>query len=542
MSDATTAAAGATIPPANDEPGLLSRIGDYLNPVLVKEIRQAQRGRVFTVALVATVLITLMASILMALEIDASWGRPGRQFFTMIYVFLAGSLMLVVPFQAFSSMGSEWDEHTYEMLVLSNLKPSQIVLGKLLAAATQGAMLLALFMPFIAVAFLLRGVDLFVLGLVLVLTAFTSLWLSTFAIMLSALTRNRLLRVLLMVMLGGGLIGVISGAVTLAGQSIRRPDQIVGPEFWIFMPQVLAVFALLGGLAFLISCNLLAHEEENRSTNIRVLVTLATVAFLVMVGVDVSVAAAGIPREVVFVVTVAAVFMLTLFAVFFCSEPEKLGRRVVRSVPKNRMTALLTLPWYPGGGRGVIYFLVHLGLLVGGGFVMALVADRSSYLSGTVGADYSIMGEGGMGLLISVLYAVLYSIVPIGFLGLFLRSTRINRRIMRAIAIFSPFLYITVPAIIGLIVDDRALQDMKHVGNPGFVIERYFGAFGRGPMGLQGPLVLLVVVALVATLLTLPKMVRAVRETLAARRLGAAAAVATSASVDNPVEIPVEIP
>ncbi|QDV06007.1 ABC-2 family transporter protein [Planctomycetes bacterium Poly30] len=493
--------------------GIFERLGDWLNPVLVKEVRQAQRGRVFTVALVATVLITLLSCVIMALDLSDSNTQPGRSFFTVVYVFVCGAMMLVVPFQAFSSMGSEWDDHTYEMLVLSNLKPRQIVMGKLLAAVVQSALLLAVFLPFLATAFLLRGVDMLVLGVVLALTAYASVWLSTFSIMLSAVTRNRLLRVLLMVMLGGGLASLVSGAAALAQEFINRPDQMADTEFWIALPQILVVFTLLGVLAFVITCNLLAHEEENRSSNVRILGSVAIFALLALVALNVGLATVGLPREGVFGFSVVGIFALTAVSVFLCSEPERLGRRVGPTVPRRPWLAFLTLPWYPGGGRGAAYLLLHLAVLVAGGFAIALFAEPPSYAR--TPASSSLNSEGGAVLLLSAVYAVLYTLVPIGILAMFTRNTSGGRKFMRTIAFFSPFLYVLVPAIFGLVVGSYELRSTRHVGNP---VRTMAGSVSAFEDHRDGVFFILLPLALFGIVLALPKILRAVRETATARQ------------------------
>ena len=41
---------------------------------------------------------------------------------------LSIAVLAFVPFSAFIAMGSEWDENTYDLLIISNLKPRQIIL------------------------------------------------------------------------------------------------------------------------------------------------------------------------------------------------------------------------------------------------------------------------------------------------------------------------------------------------------------------------------------------------------------------------------
>ncbi|MEM8712530.1 MAG: hypothetical protein AAGG01_16370, partial [Planctomycetota bacterium] len=338
--------------------------------MLVKEVRQAQRGKVFVIALIVSVLLALLATALTSVELQNYGDKPGREFFTIVYGFMALAMLVVVPFQAYISMGAEWDDHTFEMLVLSNLKPRQIVLGKILAALVQALLFLATFLPFIATAFLLRGVDALALATILGLTLLASLWFSTVSTMLSTLTRNRFLRVLLMVAMAGALVGMTSGSIPTANQILRRPDTVASTEFWIWMGQLLLAWLLTGAFAFCVSCNLLAHEEENRSTNLRVLLSLTLIAYFAIMAVNMSIPRLGMPREAVFGTAVFMMFQLALAGIFFVSEADPLGRRVKPTVPRSGGMALLTLPWFPGGGRGAVYLVLHVALLLAGAFVL----------------------------------------------------------------------------------------------------------------------------------------------------------------------------
>ncbi len=487
------------------------KLGDFLNPVLVKEIRQAQRGKVFSIALITIVLITLLACTFMAIEVDIQSTRQGREFFTLVYVFLCSAVLLVVPFQAFTSMGTEWDDHTYEMLVLSNLKPGQIVLGKIYAAILQGGLLLAAFLPFLAVAFLLRGVDLLVLAVALALTMFACAWLSTVSIMLSTLTRNRFLRVLLMVALAGGLVVVITGAVASSTELMQSPDIVTGSEFWTFVPQVLVIATFVGLLAFFISCNLLAHEEENRSTNIRILATVGLVAYMIMMAVNVSLASTAFPKEAVFATASAMAFFLALLSIYFCSEPDRLGRRVAPTVPKGRIAAFLTMPWFPGAGRGAAYLLLHLLGLTLGAFVIAAMAP-DMFPGGSVRRSNaeSLMESGGVALVVSLNYVLLYTLVPIGVMLTFLGNKKRHRKMIRALAIFSPLFYILVPGIIGMMVEDSAREELLVIGNPGMMISE---AMDGRLWQLSGFVLIMVPMAILGILMCLPRLFKAMAET-----------------------------
>lgn len=455
--------------------------GFEYNPVLVKEIRQAQRGKIFPIALVATISVAMLSCLMFALDNnDASMHRSlGPGMFQGVYWMLAAALFVLVPFQAFMSMGAEWDDNTFEMLVLSNLKPGQIIGGKIFAAMTQSLLLFATFLPFVAVAFLMRGVGMASLALILSLTLITSLILITMAVMLSTLTRKRFLRVLLMVLLAMGLGLVVTGGVTFTEELIRRPDIIGETDFWQVVGNMLIFFSLLAVLSFLGGCNMLAHEEENRSTNVRVLLSVAVVTYLIIMAVNTHWPGMGLRRDAIFGMTTALMFPVGVLSVMFCCEPERLGRRVLDSVPKNPWLAMLTMPWFPGGGRGVVLLLIHLSLMVVGILVIANWPGSSVPVmrySGMHASGYSggVLAGGGYSMLGGLLYVLLYSLVTMGFLHRWAKTPR-RRMSLRAITLASPLFYLFVPAAFGLLIGDRGLQNMRHIGNPLMMISSSSG-------------------------------------------------------------------
>ena len=83
---------------------------DRANPVFVKEVRHAQRGRCSRSPSSSRSSSRCSAR---RLRRSRSWTatvrQPGVDFFSAIYVLLSIAVLVVVPFQAFVSMGSEWD-------------------------------------------------------------------------------------------------------------------------------------------------------------------------------------------------------------------------------------------------------------------------------------------------------------------------------------------------------------------------------------------------------------------------------------------------
>ena len=192
---------------------LLARIDDRLNPVLVKEVRQALRGKQFRSAFIFTLVVSVIVavSIVLGTAEQAEWTPIGPPFFMGVFACLTLAVIGFVPMAAFQSMGSEWDENTFDMLALSHLRPRHIVLGKLLAAGVQALLYFSIFGFFSVFTFLLGGVDLNLVLVGIPLLAFISLALSSLAVALSSLSQKRMVRVLLMVLLSAALVLSLSG-------------------------------------------------------------------------------------------------------------------------------------------------------------------------------------------------------------------------------------------------------------------------------------------------------------------------------------------
>src|SRR5436190_22467833 len=111
----------------------IDRASDWLNPILIKETRQALKSRQFVV----TFFLMLVSSWLMSVfgvvmeGAGAEYREIGGRFFYGYYIVLAVAVFLVVPFSAFRSLLSERDLHTWEVLSITTLKPREIVWGKL---------------------------------------------------------------------------------------------------------------------------------------------------------------------------------------------------------------------------------------------------------------------------------------------------------------------------------------------------------------------------------------------------------------------------
>ncbi|MFN0199777.1 MAG: ABC transporter permease, partial [Planctomycetaceae bacterium] len=129
----------------------MEKYSDKLNPILVKETRQALKSRQF----VATFMLLLLAAWLVTISIlnfnydQIESGRLGEQFFGWYFWIMAIAVFIVVPYGSYRSLMSERDENTYELLVITSLSPTRIVWGKLFSGMVQLFIYYSVITPFI---------------------------------------------------------------------------------------------------------------------------------------------------------------------------------------------------------------------------------------------------------------------------------------------------------------------------------------------------------------------------------------------------------
>ena len=475
------------------------RLEDRVNPILVKEVRQALRGKYFRVLFWITLLVgTLIGvGIVSAIE-EISFVETGRVFFMAIFGVLSAAVHCFVPFSAFLATSAEWDENTYDLLIISNLRPRQIVQGKLLSALIQALLYYSAFGPFLVFAFLLNGIDLGSVGVILAGSVATSVALTFVGIAASSLATNKVMRVVLMALFGAGLIAAWGMSMGLASGITFEPQVLSSIEGQVAFVAYLTVAVVVALLAQSIALGRFAHEEENRSTPLRVMSTVLVLfasawgAWLVQQFGD---------SESVFACHCGAAALLFFPWLISSTEPEELGRRASAVGPKGTLATLLSAPFMPGGGRAAtLCFLQALLAVVTSQIALGFTASSALRLDNSV-------------LAVAALYAYLlaYTVLPAGVAAYFVqrRSARVLLRILMVVAI--P-VGIVIPAMLSMFFGSGPGSAFSHPLNPfSTLYDIQFGAPSPFTFAVLGLTLLL------ALLVNAPRVFAGLREVLRAR-------------------------
>lgn len=146
-----------------------------MNPVLRNECKMAVRNRRFTTTLFVYIAIVAFGVILYYREFanDVFLSGLSRESSSVLYIIMAivqaVFLMFLVPSLTSSSISSEREKQTLDILLSTKLTSFQIIMGKLLSSSLRVIMLIICTLPLYGVASLLGGLD---IGNVIELTIF----------------------------------------------------------------------------------------------------------------------------------------------------------------------------------------------------------------------------------------------------------------------------------------------------------------------------------------------------------------------------------
>lgn len=344
--------------------GLLVRLSERLNPIVVKEARQALKSMQFTI----TFTLVLTASWLWSLAglafmgDSASYIGAGQEMFYGFYLILSVPLLVIVPFGAFRSLAAEREDRTFELVAITTLKARHVISGKLAAAVLQMLVYLSAVMPCIAFTYLLRGIDILTILAIVAYTCLASLAFSLIALLTATATNHRYRQMMLLVTLVGGLGLATLGAMTLAFEMLQSPLPFDEGEYWIFNLALMTAYTSYMVMFFQAATAQISFASSNRSTPLRITMLVQQALFTGWMAYgwffdDYD------PAFLVALAMLSAVHWYVM-GVVMTGESSGLSPRVKRSLPQSFLGRAFFTWFNPGPGTGYLFALSNYLVVV----------------------------------------------------------------------------------------------------------------------------------------------------------------------------------
>ncbi len=351
-------------------PSLFDRIDDWINPIVVKELRQAVQSRLVVTALLIYLGIQVFVVGLFLMLREARGGADGIDWGagTRIFPFLQGLLlftcMLLIPAYVSVRLASERSDTNVDLLFISALRPSSIIGGKFLAAIVLALLVFSACAPFMTFAYLLRGLDMPTILLMLGIDFLGVLYGTQIALFLAAVPANRALKFLLSFITFVGLAilfgTVLSGTSAMMAFGLDFTD--ASREIWLGIGATVLGVLLNVGQFFFWTVAIISPPSSNRAPSGRLFLVgsiLASGAFAAYWSANHR----GIGEHgPMYVWCVVSVILCCLQIVISINERTSWGPRVARLIPRNVSLRLPSFLFSSGAAGGVLLSLGLIGL------------------------------------------------------------------------------------------------------------------------------------------------------------------------------------
>jgi hypothetical protein len=338
---------------------LLARASDYLNPILVKEARQALRSRQFLITFFLMLAAGWAWSILGLAAVGPSvyYAAAGPQLFFGYHLILSFPLLVVAPYSAFHSLSSERQDRTYDLVSITTLGARQILSGKLGGIVLQMMVYMSAIFPCLAFTYLLRGLDIFTILLAVLYTSCLSISLSVLGLLLATIAPLRQRHIGLSVFFALLLFGAMWADNMWTSALVFWGGFPPGdPEFWVVQMIFVTLFVNFFAIVFLAARSQLMAVSQNRSTALRWGLVAAQLSFFAWM----AWAQLMWGGEMVYGLIYFSTVGWFVVGMFLTAEPCSLSPRVKRDLPQSTL-ARTFLTWFtPGPGTGYMFVLANM--------------------------------------------------------------------------------------------------------------------------------------------------------------------------------------
>ncbi|GDY14717.1 hypothetical protein LBMAG53_35950 [Planctomycetota bacterium] len=253
------------------------------NPVALRLVRQDLRSAATTSTFLLLLVVCAGAAVIAALAAGVQ-ARPttGAGLFLAVLWAWGFAAVVVQGLSVFRAVSQERQDDTWDLVELTGLSPGRVLRGLLIAHLANALMVASALAPFAVMAYLLRGIDLAVIGFVLWAVPMAGLLAASLAVFTATLTTGKALRtflggVLSLVLLGGWIMLCVAlsqsdGLGRFLGKLVHADSESI-----FIMLIALDAWLVVGGLCLTLGGSRLRHRADDRSSGPRSVALLVAI-------------------------------------------------------------------------------------------------------------------------------------------------------------------------------------------------------------------------------------------------------------------------
>lgn len=328
----------------------VDKSSDRFSSILVKETRQATKSRHFVWTFFATIIITLVVTFVVLAEGSRS-NQLGPTLLMGYLVVLGLPLMIIVPMSTFQSLSAEHGDGTLQLISITTMKPSEIIIGKLCSSILQILIYMSVLAPCVTFTFLLRGVDVYQIILSLLCAFGCSVSLCCLGLAMGSISTTR------MVSAGMQLVFVL---ILLSSAWLWCYMAYGFAQEFGSIPSE-AYFWFAGGASGILSTALLllvaataqiTFDSDNRATYLRIAMLVQQTFFIAFM---IGIAGLGITLLQMLILMLVFLHYWLLMGSLMTMTSHRLSNRVRRSMPRTILGRSFGGLLMPGPGRGFLF-------------------------------------------------------------------------------------------------------------------------------------------------------------------------------------------
>ena len=334
---------------------IFAALDNKINPIAVKEMRQAGRSRYITLLLQLYLLIELLITGFSLLTIDVNdLTSGGMEMFVPLMILLFIANLICVPVYTSTRLAKEVREN--DAMFSTTLTPMQIVRGKFLCGLFISLLLFSAAAPFVIITYLLRGLDIPQILLTLYWSFLTIQVFNCYGIVFGALNINKVLRAIIGCIMGFAIIGLLDN-LPYGFSFISAVSSVDWESFFI----VTLVFLFLGEAFMTLAACLLSPISFNRMTRPRILTTASVFSLMIIALIYYAFTLSDVYLKVACAFTL--VVTLVFLGIGLC-ERTMLSARQIQQIPRNPILRILAFPFFTCIGSAIVWFILMFGILL----------------------------------------------------------------------------------------------------------------------------------------------------------------------------------